>query len=314
MSETIYITPRSVTREGHPTLQRLEDAGFGLLFCEPGQQPDEGRLLKDLPGCVGMLAGVEPISDKVLQAAAPSLKVIARNGVGVNNIDLDAAERLGIAVLPAVGANARGVAELTVGLMFALARSLPSCDAAMKQQQWARSRGIELIGRTLGVIGCGRVGREVAHMALAIGMRVIAYDPYPDQSFAPGDGFTWAELDEAIASSDVISLHCPVPDDGQPLITPQRLALMKLGTRLINTARAELLNETAVLQALDQGHLLGLAIDAFRREPPGDDPLVMHERVIATPHIGGFTDESVNRAMAAAVQHLLNHLSAGVAS
>jgi phosphoglycerate dehydrogenase-like enzyme len=153
----ILITPRSLTQHGHPALDMLKKAGYEIIFSTPGKQPDEEELLRILPGCVGMLAGVEKISAKVLEAAK-DLKAISRNGTGVDTIDLKAAERLNIKILRAEGANAQGVAELTIGLMFSMIRAIPFSSEQMKSGKWSRKQGIEVIGKTLGLIGCGKVG------------------------------------------------------------------------------------------------------------------------------------------------------------
>ena len=307
MSARILITPRSLTREVHPALRRLQDAGYELVFCSPGQQPDESELRRRLPGCVGYLAGVEPISANVLETAK-GLRVISRNGVGVDNIDLAAARRLGIAVCKAVGANARGVAELAMAHVLALARWVPFSDKSIKAGGWERRKGLELVGKTMGLVGCGHVGRLVAKLALGFEMNVLAYDVMPDRSFAPSPDFRYAPLDEVLAQSDVISLHCPAPPDGQPLIGAVALARMKKGVLLVNTARADLIDNAALAAALQSGQVTGAAMDVFKSEPPKDDPLVASDRVIATPHLGGFTEESVNRAVQIAVDNLLIEL------
>lgn len=295
----ILITPRSLSKSPPPELEPLRKAGFELVFGPPGQQPTEEQLIELLPGCVGMLAGVEPISAKALDAA-DSLKAISRNGVGIDNVDLKAAEAKGIAVLPALGANARGVAELAIGAMFALARALPVTDAALKRQQWTRAKGIELAGRTLGLVGYGRIGQEVAGMAAGVGMKVVAFDPVTKVS-APAES---RSLDQVLAESDVVSLHCP-SQGGKPLIDAAALAKMRKGAILINTARADLLDDAAVVAALDSGKLHGVAVDVFKPEPPDDWTLARHPKTLATPHIGGFTDESVARATSVAVDNLL---------
>jgi len=302
----VLVTPRSLTRSGHPALDRLAQAGYEVLFTTPGVQPDEAELLKKLPGCAGYLAGVEKVSARVLEAAAPTLKAIARNGVGIDNVDLEAAERLGIPVLPAVGANARGVAELTVALLLALARAVPFSDARLKAADWQRRMGVELEGKTLGLVGCGRIGVQVARMARGLGLEVLAHDPFPPAEMPAG--VRLASLDEVLTASDFVSLHCPARPDGVPLIEAKVLGTMKAGAYLVNTARASLLDAAAVLEALDDGRLAGLAIDVFENEPPGDDPLVLHAKVIATPHVGGYTTESVDRAVGAAVDNLLDVL------
>jgi D-3-phosphoglycerate dehydrogenase len=304
----VLVTPRSVTRGGHPSLQKLRDAGYEILFCTPGKQPDEKELQALLPGCVGYLAGVEPITASVLREAR-DLRVISRNGTGIDNVDLHAATDHGISVLRAEGANARGVAELAIAQIFALARSTTLSDAAMKRGSWERqSQGMEVAGKTLGIIGCGRIGRLVAQMAIGIGMKVMAFDPFPDANFALGDEFCYGPLDEVVACSDFLSIHCPPIADGRPLLDAATLARLKRGVFLINTSRYDVFDADAVLAALDSGHIAGLALDVFDSEPPTDPRLARHPRVIATPHIGGFTRESIDRAMTVAVENLIDAL------
>lgn len=294
----ILVTPRSLTRDGHPALDRLREAGFEVLFSPAGRQPTETELIELLPSCIGYLAGVEPITAKVLEHA-DQLRAISRNGTGIDNIDLTAAESRGIQILPAAGANARGVAELAWALILGLARGIPASDAALKRREWDRQPGLELEGRTLGVVGFGTIGKLVARFGGAFGMRVMAFDPFPS-----GDGVEFVDLETIWRESDVISLHCPPPESGT-LVDDQRLAAMRDSAFLINTARAELVDDSAILSALDSGRLGGYATDVFRTEPPGDNPLAYHPKVIATPHIGAFTPESIGRAVTVAVDRLL---------
>lgn len=304
MRAKILITPRSLTKSGHPLLERLSTAGHQVTFCKPGVQPSEDELLQLLPGCTGYLAGVEKVSARVMEAAN-GLKVISRNGVGIDNVDLQAASRLGIKVCATPGANARGVAELAIGLMMAMARSIPFSDAALKGQRWERREGLELDGKVLGLIGGGRIGRYVARMAAGMDMSVLCYDVQQDAS----SGLKYVSMDELLCSSDVISLHCPATSS-KPIIDAVAINRMKQGAYIVNTARAGLIDAPAALAALDSGKLSGLATDVFSTEPPGDDPLVNHSRVIATPHIGGYTVQSVDRAVAAAIDNLLAALQA----
>jgi phosphoglycerate dehydrogenase-like enzyme len=161
------------------------------------------------------------------------------------------------------------------------------------------------------VIGCGKIGRLVAEKALGLGMNVVAYDLYADAAFCPSERFRFVSLEELFAECDAITLHCPPPIDRKPLIDAAAIEKMRSGVLLVNTARYDLLDPTAVLAALNHGKLAGVALDVFDREPPGDNPLAMHDRVISTLHIGGFTEESVDRAVAVAVDNLLRHLSNG---
>jgi len=304
MAGKILVTPRSLTRDGHPALGRLAESGYEVVYCTVGVQPDEDELLALVPQCVGYLAGVERISARVLEAS-PGLKVISRNGTGVDKIDLAAAEACNVTICRAAGANARGVAELALASMLALVRSVPFSDAALKAGGWERRKGIELEGRTLGLIGCGKIGKLVAGFALALGMDVVACDPFADETFAPSEKFSYADQATVLARADVLSLHCPPPEDGSALLGAAALTTMKQGVYIVNTARAELIDDTAILAAIDSGQVAGLATDVYREEPPADRSLARCDRVIATPHIGGFTEESVTRAVEVAVDNML---------
>jgi D-3-phosphoglycerate dehydrogenase / 2-oxoglutarate reductase len=300
----ILITPRSLTAAPHRQLDRLRDAGFDLVFCAAGKTPDEAALRRLVPGCVGWLAGVEPVSPAVI-AAADALRVISRNGSGVDNLPLaDLAER-GIAVRKADGANAAGVAELAIGLMFAGLRQIIGCDRGIKGGQWPRPLGREVRGREVGVIGCGAVGAEVVRLATALGAEVLGYDPVQPAFAVPQGRFRWADLATVISHSDVLSLHCPAPKDGRTLLDADAIGRMRPGAIVVNTARAALVDEQAMLAALDAGHLAAYATDVFPTEPPRPLGMATHPRVIATSHVGGLTEESVERAAAAAVDNLL---------
>lgn len=306
MPGKILVTPRSVTAKGHPSLSRLNNAGLEVLLCSPGVQPSEDELVRLIPGCVGYLAGVEKVTTRVL-GVADSLKVISRNGTGIDNIDVSFCERKNIIIRRAEGANARGVAELTATLMLAMARTITFHDRSLKSNGWERQKGFELPGKTLGLLGCGKVGKLVTHLALAFGMKVVAYDPFPDNSFER-TGFNYTDKESVLAHADIISLHCPAPKNGNALIGKAEISRLKKGVCLINTARAELIDESTIIEALDSGHVAGLAVDVFPEEPPRDRRLANHAKVIATPHIGGLTKESVDRAMDVAVDNLLESL------
>lgn len=304
----ILVTPRSLTTGGHPALDRLTAAGYEVVLGPSGKMPTPHDLVRLLPGCVGWLAGVEKITDDVL-ATAPDLRVISRNGTGVDAIDLAAARTRGIDVRRAEGANARGVAELAIGLILALARSIPLSDAAIKAGGWERRKGIELAGRPLGIVGCGKIGRIVAGLARGLGMRVLGHDPFAQDS----DDLPLVPLDDLVATSDMITLHCPPPADGSPLFDARRLALTRPGVLIVNTARHELIDTAALVAAIDTGRVAGAALDVFAAEPPLDRTHLTSDRIIATPHIGGFTDESVDRAADVAVDNLLEALAAAPA-
>jgi D-3-phosphoglycerate dehydrogenase / 2-oxoglutarate reductase len=305
--KTVIVTPRSLSSGGHPLLDRVREAGYEVVFPSPGAQPTADQLSASIVGAVGYLAGVERI-DAVLLARARSLRVISRNGTGVDNVDLEKAAELGIIVRRADGANARGVAELAFAHILAAARGLAAADAELKAGRWTREKGFELEGKTLGLIGCGKIGKIVAGFALTFGMRVAAYDPFADLAFCPSPSFSWVSLDAALAAADVISFHCPPCADRRPLLGERTFPLLKKGVVVVNTAREGLVDRDLMTAALDSGRVRAYAIDAFDREPPEDLGLVRNRRVSATPHLGGFTTESVDRATEVAVDNLLRSL------
>lgn len=307
MDKKIVITPRSLSKGGHPALKLIEEAGYSIVCPAPGKQPNESELLNTIGDAVGLLAGVEPVSAKVLEQAK-NLKVISRNGIGIDNIDLEAAEKLNIKICKTPGANARGVAELTFAHILASIRNIPQNDADMKSKNWKRNKGQELEGKTLGLVGCGAIGKIVATFALAFDMNILAYDPYPDNTFNPGERFKFCSKEVLLESADIISLHCPSNPDHSPVIGQKELDKMKEGLFLINTARYNLLDKDAVHKALDAGKIKGLTLDAFDQEPPADWSLVTHPNVIATSHIGGYTVESIDRSTYQAVENLLDNL------
>lgn len=301
----ILITPRSLTSAPPPELEPLRAAGFDLVFCTPGEIPSQEELVRLLPGCVGWLAGVEPVSAAVI-ASADRLRVISRNGSGADNLPLPNLRERGIAVERALGANAIGVAELAMALILAACRHLPETAAGIRSGDWPRRKGREIAGTSVGIIGMGAIGSRVARVAHALGARIVAFDPARPDTDIP---VVWAHLDDVLAQAEILTLHCPLPGDGLPLLDRRRIATMPPGAIVVNTARAGLIDEGEMRRALDEGRLGLYATDVFEPEPPQPDhPLAFHARVIATSHIGGFTDGSVTRATEAAVSNLLDVL------
>jgi len=226
--------------------------------------------------------------------AGGQLKVIARAGIGVDNIDLEAATVAGIPVVNAPIGNTVAAAEHTMALMLSLARNVPQAYASMKNGEWKRSAymGVEVRGKVLGVVGLGRVGTEVAIRAKAFGMKLVAYDPFVSPDYASRLGAQVVSLDELLVSSDFITLHTPLTPNTNKLIGSRELSLMKPDARLINVARGELVDEAALLEALQADKLGGAALDVFIEEPPDDMTLAQHSRVISTPHLGASTEEA----------------------
>jgi D-3-phosphoglycerate dehydrogenase len=228
-----------------------------------------------------------------LIAAAPKLRVIARAGTGVDNVDVQAASARGIVVMNAPGANSVSVAELAMGLVLALARHVPAADAAMKQGKWEKKKflGEEVRGKTLGLVGLGRIGQEVARRAEAFGMRVVAHDPFVSEAVAADLGVALLSMDDVFAQSDYVSLHMPSTPQTRNLINTDRLARAKKGIRIVNTARGDLVDEKALADAIEAGQVAGAAVDVFDKEPTVDHRLQMLPQVIATPHIAASTRE-----------------------
>jgi len=226
--------------------------------------------------------------------AAQKLRVIGRAGVGVDNVDTEAATRKGIVVMNTPGANAIAVAEHTLGLMLSLARFIPKADQTTRAGKWEKKslQGTELRGKTLGIVGLGRVGVEVARRAKAFGMKVLAYDPFVSQQLARELEIELTGLDQIYAGSDYLSLHVGLTPQTAGMINAASIAKMKKGVRLVNCARGELIDDAALAAALTSGHVGGAALDVFTQEPPKDNPLLAAPNVIATPHIAGSTNEA----------------------
>ena len=304
MKGSILITPRSLSKGGHPALAALTERGYDLVMPAPGEIPDETALLRAVPDCVGWLAGVEPVSETVI-GAARRLRVISRNGTGIDNLPLPALEARQIRVFRAEGTNARGVAELALALTLAGLRRIVWTHEGMRRGAWPRSLGREIAGARIAVVGLGAIGTAYARMCLDLGAEVAGFDPYAAEDVVTGKGFIRTELDAALSGADVVSLHAPMPADGQPLLTAARIAGLAQGAVVVNTARAGLVDPEAVQSALEAGRIACYATDVFETEPPAPTPLLAHPGVVMTSHIGGFTDASVERCTIRAVENLL---------
>jgi D-3-phosphoglycerate dehydrogenase len=244
-----------------------------------------------------IVRGQSRVTAEVIDAAS-QLKVIGRAGVGVDNIDLEAAKKKGVTVVNAPTSTTVAVAELAFGLLLAVAREIPRADASMKQGQWIKKEfeGVELSGKTLGIIGFGRIGIEVGKRAAAFGMNVIVYDPNVTEHELEHADAEPVSIQDLYAWSDFISLHLPLNVQTRDLIGPMAFSEMKDGVRIVSTARGGIINESALLDALNSGKVASAALDVFEQEPPGLTELVSHPRVIATPHIGAQTAEAQSRA------------------
>jgi len=269
---------------------------------------------EELPQIIGeydalIVRGRTKVTASLLETAT-HLKVVGRAGVGVDNIDLTAAKSRGVTVVNAPVSTTLAVAELTFGLLLALAREIPRADSAMKQGQWLKKEfeGVELNGKTLGILGMGHIGAEVARRARAFGMDVLGHDPLLTPEQIRGRVAEPVDRDELLARSDFISLHLPLTQETLGLLDADQFAKMKDGARIVCAARGGIMDESALLSALESGKIAGAALDVFTSEPPGASDLVKHPKVIATPHIGAQTAEAQRRAAEDIAHEVLNAL------
>ncbi|MGJ3241122.1 MAG: hydroxyacid dehydrogenase [Anaerolineae bacterium] len=293
------LIPDNVDQKAIDLLSKYDD----LTIIAPGKLSQD-ELIAQVPNADALIirSGVQ-ITPEVF-AAASNLKAIARAGVGVDNIDLDAATAHGVVVMNTPGGNTISTAEHTFGLMLALARHIPQGNSSLKAGRWDRKQyvGVELKGKTLGVLGFGRIGQAVASRALAFEMDVIAYDPFLDDSVFTSTGIEWVDLDTLYARADFITLHAPATPDTEGMINQASLAKMKDGVRIINAARGALINDFDLAQALQSGKVAGAAVDVYVTEPPpADHPLLGFDTVIDTPHLAAnTTDAQITVAVEAA--------------
>ena len=239
--------------------------------------------------------------------AADKLKVIGRAGVGVDNVDVEAATKKGIIVLNAPGGNTISAAEHTIAMMLAVSRNIPQANAALHKGEWNRKKytGVEFFNKTLGIVGLGRVGAEVATRMKAFGMQILAFDPFVTEAKANQLGIKIAPLEEVLRNSDFITVHTPLTNETRNLIDDDEFKIMRPGVRIVNCARGGIINEAALARAVAEGKVAGAAIDVFTKEPPTGNPLLEQEKIITTPHLGASTAEAqINVALAVADQIL----------
>ncbi len=291
---TVLVTPTSYAK--HDPLLRTElESVVGKVVFSPVSRPLTSVEVRELlVGVDGFIAGLDVI-DRAALEGADRLKVIARYGVGVDKVDLAAAHEKGIVVTNTPGANSPSVSELALGLMLALARQIPVAAQATREGGWPRLSGISLEGKTVGLLGFGSIGQEVAKRLTGWGCRVIAHDPYAGEAVAELLGVQLTDRDSVVREADFLSLHMPVLPETRGMVNAAFLAHMKRGSHLINTARGELIDEAALFDALQSGHLAGAGLDCFAVEPPGAGyPLLQLPQVIAMPHAGAHTDGAIN--------------------
>jgi D-3-phosphoglycerate dehydrogenase len=300
--------------------EKISPAGINSLREKPGWTivgpeeygKDPGACLEDADALI--VRSVVQANQHLLEKAS-KLRVIGRAGIGVDNVDVEYATKRGIVVMNTPGGNAIAVAELTIGLMVSLARNIPRADVTTRAGQWEKKslQGTELNGKTLGVVGLGRIGAEVARRAQAMNLTVLAYDPYVSPEYAKKVNARLASLDEIWANADYVTFHVGLTEQTQGLVNAATLKKMKKGVRIINCARGELIDDAALAEALASGHVAGAALDVFAAEPPKGNPLLAAPNVIATPHIAGSTDEAQNAVGVQIAMQVRTYLTTGVA-
>ncbi len=290
------------------------EQGWEVLTHDKLGNSDSGGLPAALADADALVVRSAVQVDDALMEKAPKLRVIGRAGVGVDNFDAEAATRRCIVVMNTPGANAVAVAELTIGLMLALARKLPVANIGMHAGKWEKKslQGSELRGKTLGILGLGRIGLEVARRARGFGLEIIGSDPFVSAAVARENGIVLLPLDELFAKADYLTLHVGLTPQTHGVINAKNLGAMKKGVRIINCARGELVDDEALVEALKSGHVGGAALDVFTVEPPKDSPYVEFDNVILTPHIAGSTGEAQEAVGIQIAMQVREYLKLGV--
>jgi D-3-phosphoglycerate dehydrogenase len=307
----ILITPRSFVKAKDKALELFKNYDFEIIENTTGETFNEEEMIDICSDIDGIIVGVDPMTEKVLNSAK-KLRAISKYGAGLDNIDLNIAKERGIKVERAVATNSTSVAELAVGLFFSIARSIESSARSVRNGGWGRTVGCELTAKTVGIIGLGSIGREVARMAHGLGMKIIGYDPYfNDEIYFKKMEIQKKGLDELYANSDFISLHLPLTNETKHMINSETLSMMKKTAYIINTSRGSLVDEDALYEALVNGVIAGAAQDVFSKEPPGKHKLLELDNFILTAHIGAQTKEAVERMAVQSTKNLIKMLTEG---
>jgi D-3-phosphoglycerate dehydrogenase len=288
----VLITTPTFAKYSEAALQCLRDGGLEIVRTTQPVAREADVLACVDDDTVAIIAGLEPITKAVIDSA-PALKVVAKHGIGVDNIDLNAAKERGVRVVNAPGTNSEAVADLAIGFMFALARRIPDASARLRAGEFPRMIGKSVWGATLGIIGMGMIGKAVARRGRGLNMPTLAYDPFFDQAFADANGVRKATLDEVLRNADFVTIHLPYMEQTKNLIGKDELAKMKSTAYLINTARGGIVDEKALYDTLYNHKIAGAAIDVFSKEPPVGSPLLSLLNTITTPHMGAYTEEAL---------------------
>lgn len=300
------VTPPMLNNRPGQYSETLQRGGFEIVYPPAGANPKHrDTLLPLLDGVDAILASVEPLTREILSQS--QLRVVARSGVGYDSVDVAAATDLGIVVTIAPGEVEKSAAEHAIALLLCLTRGLVERNRYVRTGQWQVRAMPRIAGKTIGILGLGRIGKETALRAIGLGMKVIAYDPFPDREFAEANGIGLYSLDDLLGSADVVSLHLPTMPETAGIINAQTLAKMKKGAILVNTSRGATVDETALCDALSGGQLWGAALDVFKVEPlPLDSPLLELDNVVLCNHMGGLDEVSEVAMPGKAAQCIVN--------
>lgn len=304
VSTTSFLKPQNAEAK-----QLLESYFDEIVYNELGIPLKDEQILERLEGCDAYIAGLDYITEDVIEKMPKSVKVISRYGVGTDRVDIEAAKKRGIVVTNTPGANSTAVAELAFALMLNAARNITALHIAVTDGQWPRCQGRELSGKVLGIVGMGAIGKQIAVRARAFDMEVVAYDPFFDKEFAATHDIRQAELEGLLKCADFVTLHVPLNDQTRHMINEDSIKIMKKNAIIINTARGGLIDEEAAAKALKDGQLGGLGLDAFEEEPLLDSPLKNLPNVIFTPHTGAHTDEAVAKMGLMSVKNAISVLN-----
>jgi len=304
----VLVTARSFRKMQGDHWRVLQEAGCEIVTPEQDQPLKEAEMISLISDVDAALVGNDAVTESVI-AAAPNLKVVSKHGVGVDNVDVPAATRAGVIVTNTPGANQVAVAEMAVALIMGLTRKLAYHDTVVKSGGWSRIIGTELANKTVGLVGLGRIGKEVVLRLEGFQVKFLAYDVYQDSTFAAQHRVQFVELNELLAKSDFVTLHAVLTADTKSLIGEKELALMKPGAYLVNTARGGLVDEQALYRALAENRLAGAGLDVFAEEPPKGSPLLqLGEKVLLAPHMGAQTTETVLRMGKMAAENIVQVL------
>lgn len=307
MRKKVLITPRSFGKTSNVPFEMLRKYDYEILINDSGKPYEESELIEIIKDVDGIIVGLDKITSNVLKNAK-KLKVITKYGVGVDNIDIEEAEKLGIKITYTPGANTESVADLTFSLMLCLSRSVIKLDKIVRSNKWEKIIGFEVYGKTLGIVGTGNIGKSVAKRATGFDMKILAYDKYPDYDFAKKLNVKYVDKTTLFKEADFITLHVPLNKETYHFVGEEEFNLMKDTAYIINTSRGGIVDENALYNALKNKKIAGAALDVFEEEPPLNSKLFELDNLILSPHCGASTKEASERMAIMAVEGLISVL------